>query len=103
METIQLDETHRLLVTEDESAEDPRTWGTHVLENGPTMQRWLNGEVYNVDMQERKTWRNVENPGDTLTTWETVDSIGGCYLDDEYTARVVAEEYFGLKREEVAL
>ena len=25
--------------------------------------------------------------------WEVIDSMGGCYLDDEYTAEMVVAEY----------
>lgn len=58
--------------------------------------RWKNGEIYLVVHQKREQWTNADET-EEMDTWEWEDSIGGCYLDDEYTAEVVAREYFDIE------
>lgn len=58
--------------------------------------KYLNGEVYIVQHEQRERFESVDNPGTFIDAWNLVDSIGGCYLDDDYTAEVVAREHFDL-------
>ena len=51
-----------------------------------TYEAWRNGEVYVVFL---------EGKCECCGEWRIEDSLGGCYLDDDYTARDVAREYFG--------
>lgn len=71
-------------------------------------EQWANGEVYIVAVEKRTRWARLDQNGEpvfiadadiipiTLTTWEEVELIGGCYLDDDYTARQVAAEHFDI-------
>jgi hypothetical protein len=71
-----------------------------------TYRQWAEGEVYTVVLERVATFEKVTHHSDgTLeqvagSEWEVVESIGGCYLDDDYTAQVVASEYFNLTTEE---
>ena len=76
-----------------------------------TYRQWAEGEVYGVVLERRVTYvRVIDSDSDTLPTdvdwnetrdeWDEVESIWGCYLDDSYTAQVVADEYFPLTSEE---
>lgn len=96
IETIDIDPTTRLVVFVDDDAEDPRTWGNYTEEDGPTMEAWRNGDVFGVEIQKLETWQNMADPTVTRQEWEPQGSLGGCYLDDNYTARTVAAEYFGI-------
>lgn len=58
--------------------------------------RWLQGEVYIVVHEKREQWTNADETAE-MDTWEWEDSIGGCYLDDEYTAEVAARENFEIE------
>lgn len=67
-----------------------------------TWRRWADGEVYCVTLEHAVTWHRTElhdgDPDETMTTWEPVDSLSGCYLvtygPDTYTAADVARENF---------
>lgn len=94
MSTIEVDPRTRICVIPDTGAEDPRWWGDHI-------------EVYGVIVERKVDWIRVgagdgQELPDTMTTWEEIGSIWGCYLDDTYTARVVANEYFGIPLEVTA-
>lgn len=58
--------------------------------------KWLQGEVYIVEHQKREQWTNADETQE-MSTWEYVDALAGCYLDDEYTAIEVAREHFGVE------
>ena len=107
VETIEVDPRTRIRVEYDTDAEDPRWWGDHITDNDYVVEQWRAGEVYGVIVERKVDWIRVgagdgEKLPDTMTTWEEVDSIWGCYLDDTYTARVVANEYFGIPLEVTA-
>jgi len=62
-----------------------------------TYQRWADGEVYGVIAERRAEWVRIDNgtvnlndPRDTIVTWEHAASLWGCYLEDDYTAQQVA-------------
>lgn len=57
--------------------------------------RWLQGEVYLLCHERREQWTNADETR-KMDTWEVVDSLGGCYLDHEYTAEVAGREHFDL-------
>lgn len=61
---------------------------------------WRRGDVYIVTHEKREQWTNSTETAE-MDTWEYFDSIGGCYLDDEYTALTVASEYFDLVIDEL--
>lgn len=48
--------------------------------------------VYVISLQRRETYTHKD--GRTLMVWEDIDSICGCFLDDNYTAQDVAAEHF---------
>lgn len=58
----------------------------HYLET-EAFKSWLTGEVYNINLEELDTDSDI---------WDVTDSIGGCYLHDNYTALDVARTYFDL-------
>lgn len=60
-----------------------------------TYQQWADGEVYGVIFERAVEWKTLDGSA-MMTTWEEVDSVWGCYLDDEYTAEQVARENFGV-------
>ena len=104
VETIEVDPRTRIRVEYDTDAEDPRTWGDHIADDDYAVEQWRAGEVYGVIVERKVDWTRMgagdgEKLPDTMTTWEEIDSIWGCYLDDTYTARVVANEYFGIPLE----
>lgn len=95
METITITPDLRLSIEQDENAENPETWGwedAHTEALAPIIERWQDGEVYVVVLQRRETY--THESGRTLTVWEDIDALGGCYLDDDYTAQDVAAEHF---------
>lgn len=96
IETIQVDEGTRILVYVDEDSEDPRTWGEEITDDDPAVEAWRAGEVYGVAVERLETWTRTDSDGmfHKRTVWEETDSIWGCYLDETYTARHVAFEYF---------
>lgn len=76
-------------------------------------QAWANGEVYGVTLERRQAFmkqrvERTETGFDVDLTvepelfdeWEVVESIWSCYLNQDYTARQVALEYFPLTDEE---
>lgn len=72
-----------------------------------TYESWAEGEVYVVVLERRKKWVEVTPGGviiggSQMETWEQAEAIGGCYLDDEYTAQHVALEHWELSDEETA-
>lgn len=56
--------------------------------------------VYGVSVQKAQTWALLGPDGSLTgvdrTEWDDVDSIWGCFLDDNYTALDVAREHFTL-------
>ena len=102
MSTIEVDPRTRIRVEYDTDAEDPRWWGDHIADDDYAVEQWRAGEVYGVIVERKVDWTFEGDIPDgvmvpnTMTTWEEIDSIWGCYLDDTYTARVVANEYFGI-------
>lgn len=95
IETIAVNDTTRILVYIDEDAEDPRTWGDHVTDDDPAVIAWRHGDVYGVAVERLIEYVRVDT-GATMSQWEETDSLWGCYLDDTYTARAVAAEYFDM-------
>ena len=98
-EIIEIDADTRLRVEYDSSAENPLTWGDHVKPGDKVMQRWESGEVYGVILERRVEWKPVDEAQASRgikTTWEEDESLWGCYLDEKYTARVVANEHWGV-------
>lgn len=99
VEVIQIDEDTRLRVEYDPDAQNPTTWGDHVQEGDSTWQQWADGQVYGVILERRVTWGRLDDNGEmifltephTMHTWEEAESLWGCYLDETYTARAVAE------------
>ena len=70
-----------------------------------TYRQWADSEVDGVILERASAWTKFyENGGDAIdgVDWNDVKSIWGCYLDDTYTAQVVASEYFDLSDEEEA-
>ena len=60
---------------------------------------WLQGDVYSIDLERSVTWTSTD--GRTREEWETVESVGGCYLDNiEEEARDIVSEYFGIDNTE---
>lgn len=55
--------------------------------------------IYGVELHTLKTWARENEKGvivEKKTEWDYEDSIWGCFLDAEYTAKTVASEYFTL-------
>lgn len=73
-------------------------WAT-VLEIGENIglytayAAWRRGDVFIVEHQKREQWSNADETAE-MDTWEPVDSLAECYLNDEYTALDVAREHF---------
>ena len=78
-----------------------------------TYRQWAEGEVYGVILERQVTEvtyraERTELGFEIDTThqpvvadqWDEVEAIWGCYLDDDYTAHVVASEHFPLTQEE---
>jgi hypothetical protein len=64
---------------------------------------WADNRVAIVSLERARRWVAVDLSDDEMTTWEEIESIGGCYLDDhDYPAEVVAREHFELTPEELA-
>lgn len=63
-----------------------------------TYRQWANGEVYNLDFQKLHTWTDDADPDNKRSTWDTEDSVGGCYLDpnDEDEVLTLAREHFAM-------
>lgn len=67
-----------------------------------TWRQWADGEVYVIALERRVTWHRDELadvPADaprTRQTWETVDSIGGVYLEGPADVRSTVRDYFTL-------
>ena len=62
-------------------------------------QTWCDGEVYVVSLDRKFEWIKVTEPTEDTESreeWEPIESLGGCYLDDTYTAQAVALESFTL-------
>lgn len=75
-----------------------------------TYRQWADGEVYGVILERLALWAKLSDDGSSVLQgdgtvreeWEEVESLWGCYLDDDYTAQVVAAEHFTLSDEETA-
>ena len=76
-------------------------WAT-VLEIGEELglyesyAAWRRGDVFIVEHQKQEHWTNADETAE-MDTWEAVDSLCGCYLDDDYTALDVAREHFDVE------
>jgi hypothetical protein len=120
---VQLTETSRLRVVQDESPEDPHTWNDEVTDESWEYQRWVDGEVYGVILERAVTIMTqrvvpevngygfvpeVGSDPSFETEWDEVDALWGCYLTSgdedegitEYSAEIVAAEHFTLTPEE---
>lgn len=91
-----------------------------IAQEQETYRQWAEGEVYGVVLERAVTYAKVEHRGSDGETWHLVNpltelhleeawvqpdsdsAIWGCYLDDKYTAQVVALEYFDLTEAEAA-
>jgi hypothetical protein len=67
-----------------------------------TYKTWANGDVYGVILERSIEWLKLDGSEGKRTDWEQEDSLWGCYLDDEYTAKQVAAEHFELTDDELA-
>lgn len=74
-------------------------WAT-VLEVGENIglydayAAWRRGDVFIVEHQQRVRLFTEDGEPYDMDDWEYVDSLGGCYLDDVYTAEAVGREHF---------
>lgn len=59
-----------------------------------TWAAWRRGDVFTVIAEKATIYRSDEDPEDVIWDWEELESLGGCYLGDDYTAWGVAEESF---------
>ena len=96
IETVQLDETHRLTIRYDQSSEDPRSWGNEELPDA-ILHAWQEGEVYGVTLEELVSYTR-DGSDQKMTQWEELDSLWGNYelgyasLED--MAKHVADDHF---------
>lgn len=72
-----------------------------------TYRQWAEGEAVGLILERSQTWCRLLDDGtadrlDTREEWEEAGSIWGVYLDDAYTARVVATENLDLTADEYA-
>jgi hypothetical protein len=58
-------------------------------------RQWMNGDVYMLVHEKRERW-TATTRDDTMDTWDEVNNIGGNYLNDKYTAEMVARDHFDL-------
>lgn len=61
-------------------------------------ERWFNNDYYVLTLERRHVWR--DSAGDTLETWDTVDSLYGVEFDDVNDAnevKTVAGWYFDVE------
>lgn len=74
-------------------------------------RQWADGEAVGVILEHKVRWIRVDQNDEPVfladgdlarETWEEEESLGGCYLDDEYTAQHVALEHFELDEDETA-
>lgn len=65
--------------------------GSNVYES---WDAWRRGDVYTVVEQELKTYGNISDVNDFYEDWFDGESLGGCYLDEGYTAEDVAKDHF---------
>lgn len=78
-----------------------------------TYRQWAEGEVYGVILERKVTQVTYQaertelgfeidttHPPVVIDQWDEVESTWGCYLGDDYTAQIVADEYFPLTDEE---
>lgn len=63
---------------------------------------WRRGDVFSVTERIRKVYVSPEDPDDVYEDWFDGENIGGCYLDDKYTAKQVAKEHFEKYPKEVS-
>ena len=57
-------------------------------------REWAMGEVVVVSLERLHTYADVLDRSRTIGQWETVDSLCGVYLSDDYTAADVARVHF---------
>jgi hypothetical protein len=68
-----------------------------------TYKKWANGDTYGVILERLAEWHStVDSVHRTRLEWEPIDSLWGCYLDGDYTAKQVAAEHFPLTEDEAA-
>lgn len=70
-----------------------------IAEERATYEKWCEGSVYIVSLERLVHYVALDDEGtinydDAHDSWESVESLGGNYLDDEYTAQTVALESF---------
>lgn len=81
----------------------PETYG----DMSEALEAYFRGDVYCVELQRavryiRAAEDGTVNPEGSITEWETSDALGGCYLDQKYTAANVALDIFALTEAETA-
>lgn len=84
---------YRLVVSQDNDAENPTEWGGHVEEGDDIYRRWARGDVYGVILEKYTRYVNVDDPSDLYGRWSEAESLWGCYLDKAYDAWHVATEH----------
>lgn len=96
LEIIRIDENNRIAVYAD-MVEDPQDFvrsGAYTAEQVAALPDPV-GVVHEVRHKVVST--NLENAESTERfEWEEQDAVWGCYLDDEYTAGDVAQDFFGI-------
>lgn len=66
--------------------------------------QWASGDVYGVILEKLTLWGRLSDDGGELEqgdgtvreTWEPVESVWGCYLNEDYTPEQVAVENFSM-------
>ena len=77
-------------------------WDVGTGDASETLQKWFEGSVYNVTLERAVTYARVDvsnsvavaDMTDTLTHWDCMYSLSGCYLTSEYTAMDVVRDHF---------
>lgn len=62
-------------------------------------RRWCDGEVYGVKLERRIDLYELDDKGvatdrEAFPFWEEVESLWGCYLNDDYTAKEVGLQLY---------
>ena len=73
--------THLVLWDKETGFDQSEEWGA-----------WRRGDVYTVVSEHRKVYTYADDPLDSIEEWEEGDSLGGCYLEDGYTAQDAAKQ-----------
>lgn len=83
----------RLRVEQDTDAENPTSWGDHVVEGDDIHRKWVRDEVYVVVMEHYVPYVDPTGEFPDSGRWLKVEALGGCYLDAGYTALDVAIDH----------